>query len=205
MRYLLLGSCLFILTGCSSVYKNLSPARGDITYIQKFKPDFKVALYKAKINVAGHYLSGLLLIKALPDSSIRMVFSNEMGLKFFDFEFKPNGGFKVFYVIERMDKKPVIKTLKKDFELMLFLNLDSKTAFLLKDDHNIYYIFPKQKGYFDYVTDVAGTGLARMEVSSPRKPIVQAIMQNYHNGMPDTIGITHKNFSFTIGLKRIER
>jgi hypothetical protein len=30
-------------------------------------------------------------------------------------------------------------------------------------------------------------------------------MKDYTNGIPDTIGISHKTFSFTIGLKRIEQ
>src|SRR3978361_803813 len=117
MRHLLLSSCLFVLVGCSSVYKNLQPATGNINYIQKFKPNFKNALYKAEIDVVGHHLSGLLLIKTLPDSTIRMVFSTEMGYKFFDFAFSPDGDFKVFYVVKQMNKNAVIKTLKKDFEL----------------------------------------------------------------------------------------
>jgi hypothetical protein len=205
MRYLLLSSCLIILAGCSSVYKNLQPATGDINYIQKFKPDFKNALYKAEIDVVGHHLSGLLLIKTLPDSSIRMVFSNEIGFKFFDFEFRPDGGFKVLYVIKQMDKKPVLKTLKKDFELTMLPQKDDKSAYLLKDDHNLYYIFPKQKGSFCYITDLRGSEIKTMEISSPHKPIVQAVMKNYINGVPDTIGISHTNFNFTIGLKKIER
>jgi len=44
-----------------------------------------------------------------------------------------------------------------------------------------------------------------MERSSDRKPVVQAIMDGFHNGVPDTIGISHKNFKFNIGLKRLER
>ena len=205
MRYLLLSSCLFILVGCSSVYKNLQPATGDINYIQKFKPDFKNALYKAEIDVVGHHISGLLLIKTLSDSSIRMVFSNEMGFKFFDFEFRPDGGFKVFYVVKQMDKKPVIKTLKKDFELIILPQKDDKLAHLCKDDHSLYYIFPKSKGSFCYITDLEGSEMKTMEISSPHKPIVQAIMKGYVNGIPDTVGISHKNFNFTIGLKKIER
>jgi hypothetical protein len=205
MRYLLLGSCLFILAGCSSVYKNLQPATGDINYIEKFRPDFKNALYKAEIDIISHHLSGLLLIKTLPDSSVRMVFSTEMGIKFFDFEFKPDRGFKVYYIIKQMDKKPVIKTLKKDFELIMLTEKETKSAYLLKDDNNLYYIFPKQKGSYCYITDLAGTEIKTLEISSPQKPIVQAVMKNYKNGIPDTIGIMHKNFSFTIGLKRIER
>jgi hypothetical protein len=205
MRYLLLSSCLIILAGCSSVYKNLRPAVGDVSHVEKFKPDFSRALYKTDVDVVGRHLSGLLLIKTLPDSSVRMVFSNEVGFKFFDFEFKPDGGFKAYYVVKQMDKKPVIKTLKKDFELIMLREQDIKTAYLAQDDHNLYYIIKKPKGFFCYVTDKDGTQLERMEISSPRKPIVQAIMKNYKNGIPDTIGITHKNFSFTIGLKRIDR
>lgn len=205
MRYLLLISCLFVLAGCASAYKEMQPATGDINYIQKFRPDFKDALYKAEIDVTSHHLSGLLLIKTLPDSSIRMVFSNEVGFKFFDFEFSADTGFKVHYIVKQMDKKPVIKTLKKDFELVLMRKQAAKSAYLLKDDQYIYYVFTMQKGSFCYITDKKGDELVRMEISSPQKPIVEAIMKNYKNGIPDTIGITHKNFGFTIGLKRIER
>jgi len=205
MRYLLLSSCLFILAGCSSVYKNLKPATGDINYIQKFKPDFKSALYKAEIDVVGHHLSGLLLIKTMPDSSIRIVFSNEMGFKFFDFKFSADGSFQVLYVVKQMDKKPVIKTLKKDFELIIMPAKDYRSAYLRKDEDNLYYIFPKPKGSFCYITDLNGTQIKAMEIASPHKPIVQAIMKNYTNGIPDTVAILHKNFNFTIGLKKIER
>jgi hypothetical protein len=34
---------------------------------------------------------------------------------------------------------------------------------------------------------------------------VEAVMRNYVNGIPDTIGISHKTFNFTIGLKRLQR
>jgi len=205
MRYLILSSCFIMLMGCSSVYKSLRPATGDVSNLEKFRPNFSSALYKAEVDVMSHHLSGLLLIKTLPDSSVRMVFANEMGFKFFDFEFKPDSGFKAWYVVKQMDKKPVIKTLKKDFELIMLRHQDIKNARLESDDHDIYYIVKRPKGFFCYITDKEGTQLERMEIASPRKPIVEAIMKNYKNGVPDTIGITHKNFSFTIGLKRIER
>ena len=205
MRYLLLSSCIFLLAGCSSVYKNLQPATGDINDLQKFKPNFKSVLYKAEIDVVGHHLSGLLLIKTLPDSTIRMVFATETGYKFFDFSFSPDGGFKVFYVVRQMDKKAVIKTLSKDFELILMPQADYKSAYLRKDDDNLYYIFPRSKGTFCYITDLKSTEMKIMEISSPHKPIVQAIMKDDFNGIPDTIGISHKNFNFTIGLKKIDR
>ena len=87
MRYLLLSSFLVLLLGCSSAYKHLKVTKANVTDLQKFKPEFKIALYKANVNVAGNYLSGLLLIKKMPDSSMRLVFSNEIGFKFFDLIF----------------------------------------------------------------------------------------------------------------------
>lgn len=194
-----------MLAGCASVYKNLQPATGDINHIQKFKPVFNNTLYKAQIDVVGKHLSGLLLIKKLEDSSTRIVFSNEMGFKFFDFEFKPNGDFNALYVVKQMDKKPVIKTLKKDFELILFPQADAPKAYMLKDAQSLYYIFPKPKGTYCYTTDLEGKHIKAIQIASPRKPIVEAVMKNYNRGVPDTIGITHSNFNFTIGLKKIDR
>lgn len=205
-RFLLLSSCLLILASCSSVYKNLKPAEGNLREIKKFALDFTNVLYKTEVDViGGHHLSGLLLIKTLPDKSVRMVFSNEMGFKFFDFEFKPDGGFKVYYIIKQMDKRPVIITLQKDFELVMMRKQNPSTGYLRKDDNYLYYVFPQEKGANYYVTNKAGTELIRMERSSNRKPVVQAVMGGIHDGVPDTIGISHKNFKFNIGLKRLKR
>lgn len=206
MRFLLLSSCLLILASCSSVYKNLKPVEGDVRGIKKFAPDFTNVLYKTEVDViGGHHLSGLLLIKTLPDKSVRMVFSNEMGFKFFDFEFKPDGGFKVYYIIKQMDKRPVIITLQKDFELVMMRKQNPSTGYMRKDDNYLYYVFPQEKGANYYITNKAGTELIRMERSSDHKPVVQAIMGEIHDGIPDTVGISHKNFKFNIGLKRLKR
>ena len=172
---------------------------------QQFKPVFSVALYKAEINVTGNYLSGLLLIKKMPDSSTRMLFSNEMGFKFFDFEFSGKGDFKIHYILEKMNRKAVIKTLRRDFELVLMEPLETRDAFIAVKDQLVYYGFPQAKGINYYITDITGKELIRMERASKRKAIVTVIAKNYINHLPDSIGITHHNFHFTIGLKKIER
>ena len=205
MRYLLSSSCLIVLLGCASVYKSLQPVTGTIRDIQKFKPAFSVALYQANIDVVGNHLSGLLLIKRMPDSSMRLVFSNEIGFKFFDFEFAKDGAFKAYSIMKQMDKKPVIKTLRKDFELLIMENLDSTTMQVRRDSNLVYYTFPQSSGYYHYITNIAGDSLVRMERASKRKPVVRVIAQNYVNGIPDTVGFTHTKFDFTIGLKRLER
>lgn len=205
MRCLLLSSCLFIFVGCSPAYKQMQVTTADITALQKFKPAFTVALYNTKVDVTGNHLSGLLLIKKMPGNSIRMVFSNEMGFKFFDFEFAPNGDFKVYSIFKQMNKRAVLKTLRKDFELILMDRLDNPAASVRKSNGLLYYVFPQTKGFNYYITDSTGNELVRLERASKRKTVVEVIMQNYIKGIPDTIGISHKNFNFTIGLKRLER
>jgi hypothetical protein len=205
IRYLLLSSSLLIFLGCSPAYKQMQVAAGDINSLHKFKPVFTTAaLYNTQVDVVGNHLSGLLIIKKMPDSSIRMVFSNEVGFKFFDFEFAADGKFKVYSVIKQMNKKAVLKTLRHDFELILMEHTDSATS-IRTANGLLYYIFPQKKGYNYYITDSTGNKLVRMERASKTKTVLEAIMENYTSGTPDTIGITHKTFNFTIGLKKIER
>lgn len=177
----------------------------DINCLQKFAPTFTSTLYNAHIDVTGKHLSGLLIIKKMPDSSTRMVFTNETGFTFFDFEFSKEGNFKVYSIIKQMNKKPVIKTLRKDFELVLMQHLQNKKSYTLTDNKFLYVAFPQTKGYYYYITDSSCMQLIKMERASKSKIAVEAVMQNYMNGIPDTIGISHKNFNFDIGLKRIEK
>lgn len=123
IRFLILSSGLLTLAGCDTVYKELQRTNGPAAALDRFRPAFSVALYSTSVEVVGNHLSGLLLIKKMPDSTLRMVFSNEMGFKFFDFEFAPDGNFKVYSIIKKMNRKSVIKTLRKDFELVLMQRL----------------------------------------------------------------------------------
>ncbi len=203
--YLILSSCLFCIQACSPAHMQMQAATADAHILQKFKPVFTVALYSATVDVVGNHLSGLLLIKKMPDSSTRMVFSSETGFTFFDFEFAIDGSFKVYFIIKKMNKKSVLKTLQHDFELVLMNGLNSSAATVRTNEGLIYFIFPQAKGFNYYITNAGGTEMVRMERASNKKVIVEAVMKNYINGIPDTIGISHKTFEFNIGLKRMER
>lgn len=205
ISYLLFCSALLVITGCTTVHSNMQPVQADMKKLQQFRPAFNVALYKTTVDVAGNHLSGLLLIKRMPDSTLRMVFSNEMGFKFFDFEFGNDGRFTVHSVIRQMNRKAVLKTLQHDLELLLMQDLDYSGAFVRMGNGLLYHIFPKRKGYHYYITDSSVNTLVRLERASGRKVITETIMKDYIGGIPDTIGISHKTFGFTIGLKRIER
>ena len=205
MRYLLLSSCLFVFSACGSSYKQLQKIDGNASCVEKFRPTFTTALYTTRVNIVGNYLTGLLVMKTMPDSSVRVVFTSEMGLSLFDFEFKPNGNFKVYYIIKKMDRKAVVKTLRQDFELVLMHQLNTQMAEVFRKDDRIYYAFKQEKGSKYYITDPDCRALLGIEKASRRKAVVQVLMKDYIDGIPDTVGISHNNFQFTIGLKRLVR
>jgi hypothetical protein len=172
--------------------------------VQKFKPDFNHVVYKTSVDVAGKHLSGLLLIKLMPDSSTRIAFSNEMGLSLFDFGFLRDNGFKVYQVIPKMNKKAIIKTLRKDFELVMFRNMDSSKYYGLADSNLVYHAFPQPKGVNYYITDAHCRQLVKMQRASNKKPVMEAFIYGITSGnSPDSISIRHLNFNFSISLKKI--
>ena len=204
INYLLLTSLLIFTGACSSPYKHLAKIKGDPACIQKFKPVFESVMYNTNVDIVGHHISGVIVFKTMPDSSVRIVFSMKTGFKFFDFGFTPDSGFKVYYILKQMDKEALIKALKKDFELILLQHTEPSQGYLLSGPDNHYYAFPQEKGTNYYVTDTSCTQLIRIEKSSKKKVIVEAIMKDYRNGTPDTVGISHKNFNFVIALKKLE-
>ncbi|SFN39709.1 hypothetical protein SAMN05428949_2690 [Chitinophaga sp. YR627] len=206
MRSLLLNSILLtgLLSGCSSAYKNLQQTNADVQCITKFRPEFTNTLYGTQVDVLKHHLSGLLFFKQMPDSSLRVVFANEMGFKFFDFEFTKDGGFVKHYMLDKMDKKAVVKTLRGDFELVL-LRPDLSRATVKQDSNYHYVVVPTEKGNNYYITDTACQQLERIEKSSKRKPVVKAWLTHYTAGVPDTINIRHQGFKFNISLQRVQK
>src|SRR5687768_5852714 len=179
----LIATCIFISTaGCSSAYRKLQTSTGNADCIFKFRPDFSSTLYNTHVNVVGKHLSGLLLFKRMPDSSMRIVFSSEIGAKFFDFEFGADGTFKVHQVMSQLNKKAVIRTLKNDFELILMSGLSPVDAVVKQDGLHTWYGFPKGTDTYYYVTTNNCDSLVKIEHAMKRKPKVQMIMTGFKHG-----------------------
>ncbi|HLZ16248.1 MAG TPA: hypothetical protein VKQ08_04385, partial [Cyclobacteriaceae bacterium] len=117
MRFLF-ASISGVMLSCSGA---LQPRQAAVnaTCLDKFKPIFTSDLYAASADVTGKHLSGLILFKTMPDSSVRVVFTNEAGVKFFDFGFQRDGKFTAHQVIRQLNRKLVVRTLQKDFELAM--------------------------------------------------------------------------------------
>ena len=208
MRNLLLNSILCVmLMGCSktaSPYMYLQKAPDAKNCIQDLKPKYSSVLYDTKVDVIGKHLSGLLLFKLMPDSSTRVVFSSEMGVGFFDFEYSDKG-FKVHSCMKELNKKIVIKQLKKDIGLLFMYNCNPDDAKTFTGNDELHFGFIKLKEQTYYITDPLCTSIKRVEYATDNHKKVIVNMYGNKGVLPDSALLVHQNYNFTISLKQIIR
>lgn len=204
IQYLLLSLCALLLN-CASAYHSMKPASVDAACVGKMIPSsIATSWYQASIDVGNKHLSGLVLIKNMPDSSQRVVFTSEAGVTFFDFGFRRPDKFTVYAIIKKLNRKPVIKTLQKDFELMLGNPFIQGGLQSWKTQDEIFFGVTKKAETAYLITDKDCGSLRRLEwgTKQKRKVSIQIIGAGYP--LPDTLNITHYTFSLQIRLTRFQ-
>jgi hypothetical protein len=161
--------------------------------------------YDAGVDVTGKYISGLLLIKNMPDSSKRVVFTNEAGITFFDFVFSKNGDFSVINVVKQLRRKAVIRTLEKDFRLILGLPFQQHTFDRYLAGEEVYFEFKQKNGTAYFITSKDCASLHRLEWAVKGKRLVTVRTPGSGYPMPEKIELNHHTFNMQIKLNRIEK
>ena len=209
MKNFLLSSFLLLLLACarqtvpveSGAQEKISP---DILNAP-FSNGYNSYFFKTQADIYGQYLSGLLLIKPVGDTSYRIVFTTEIGIKLFDFEFQKEK-FIVHYCMDKLNRKPVIKVLEKDFRLLLLPGISNKTVQVKSEYSHKVYTWKQDKEYFSYYQDQDKKIIDTMKIlSEKRTPKVQVELQNYQKNFPANIRLVHDNIKLTIELKYLER
>jgi hypothetical protein len=179
---------------------------GNPACISKLAPDqFQTSWYHASVDVVGNHISGLLLVKNMPDSSQRVVFTNEVGMTFFDFGFSRNGDFQVFNIINQLDRRPVINSLRKDFELLLGLYFRNASYEVKTRDDEVFYGVRQKNETAYFITTKDCASLRRLELGSARKRKVTVHVTGNGYPRPDKIELLHNTFNMQIKLTRFEK
>jgi hypothetical protein len=145
--------------------KGFVPGQGPYT-TAIFDPTFEKALYKGSLDISKHHLSGLFFLKRISGNSIRIVFSNELGMTFFDLELKGDE-FIVHACVSFLDKASLLKLLKNDFRLLL---IPDTTVIWMKrgrsKDHELLIFGVKSsRGSFHYTYDKDSGKIRRIQTS----------------------------------------
>ena len=205
IRNFALISIFLLVAGCGPVpYSGLQKTTGLNSCFGKLRPQFTSVIYIASVNVTGHHLSGLLILKSMDDTTTRVLFTNEVGVTYFDFEFSKSG-FRVVTCVDKMNKKPVINRLRDDLGLLLQHGFENVPPEMLQDGKVTYYRFQRKKETVYYITDTECNVLQHIETVSGRKKKIVVNLTGTRAGMPDSVYLAHQSFEYNITLKQIEK
>lgn len=208
LRTKFLLSSFFLMacaSACSNYYTGLTSIQVDTKCLSKIRPaGITRALYETSIDVFDKHISGILFIKTAEDKSKSIVFMNQSGLTLFHFEFDEYGKFSVRQIIEQLNKKAVVETLKKDFELLLAIPFQGNLDSWRHGDH--IYFGTKTKSSFTYFsTTPECDSVFRSEIGSKRKRLVTMERSGSIAAQPETASINHLTFPMTIKLKKLQK
>lgn len=172
-----------------SEYQNLYFADPETDYV-----------YKAHIEVYGHKAGGIFVAKRINDSVHRVVFTTDFGNKLLDFELSETD-FKVHYILDEMDRKMVVNTLRDDFRLLLKVNHKIEAVFESKDSEIIKTVQGNRWVYF--YTDKKDNKLVKFIAASKRKEKVIFEFGSKNSTFAETVKIDHKNIKLKIELNQI--
>lgn len=156
--------------------------------------------YVMQIDIFNKHISGLMLFKETPTGT-RAVFTNEMGFKFFDFEFGKDSARTVF-ILPRMNKKLIVQTFQNDLGMVAAPRkqadiLQSKEGTVLRSKLN-------DKDYLYHYISADCNTLTRIERGGKAKRKVVATIENDAQGKPAKAIIKHKLFNFKIKLTKVQ-
>ncbi|MFD2726866.1 hypothetical protein [Hyunsoonleella rubra] len=198
-RFLLL-SALLLAVGCKSYPVKHNFQKVDLEQsIQNpyFSDGSKDYVYRSNIEVYGKTFGGIFIVKKLGKSNHRLVFTTELGNKLFDFTFE-NNDFKVNYVMDDLNKKMFIRTLKRDFEILIKEHPKTFETFTL-DETTIHKAIIEDAPIYYYNKE----GLYQIVKTSKRKEKVRFLFTQISGNFADKIEIIHSNINLKITLKSI--
>ncbi|NPA68247.1 MAG: hypothetical protein GXO50_06520 [Chlorobi bacterium] len=186
---------LFAMQSC--VTGKFASAPEDFNYKKILSDNSKSYIYRAQIKLYDNDFSGLLVIKPGKDKS-RIVFLNEIGMKFFDIELLKDS-YTIHHIFTPVNKKMFIKLLVNDFRFMLMSGTDTKTHYLKeKKTENPALQIKKAKEIFIF----------DKQTLLPKKALKYSLYgkhtfinyDKYINDIPQTIYIRHKRIKFEMKL-----
>lgn len=167
-------------------------------YFSDRKTDY---IYKAHILVYGKEFGGIFIVKKVSDSAYRAAFTTEFGNKLFDFEIT-DASFKVNYILEDLDRKIILNTLKRDFMLLLKQTHAYKSGYenaefsVIKsaDDDRYNYLFINKKS----------NTLVKLVNTTKSKEKIIVSYEPENDALARKIIIDHKNIDLKIELTFIK-
>jgi hypothetical protein len=212
MKNLLLSSFLtVILFSCTQGhYKRLesipSPAEARLKPV--FGDHFNSFLFKTNISIYGNDFSGLLVTKQMQRADYRVIFTTELGMKLFDFEFADTA-FTLHYCVPQFNRPALLRTIQHDIEILLMNQLDSAQVAYFTDKQNQYTIGKVSAGkfsnYYFFDKKAISSPLVKIEHAKRQLKKTTFTLDNYMEDIPGQIRIQHHDIKLKIELTLLKK
>ena len=190
---------LFFFQSC--VISEFKPESKTYDYKKILSETGKSYVYRTRIHLYDNDFSGLIVIKS-EKTGHRIVFLNEIGMKFFDIELLPRS-YKIHHIFKPMNKKMLIKLLVSDFNFILMNNIKSENKFLKEKKSEKFALKPKKVKNIYYLDKNTLLPKEAFKYSAFRKTTLLNY-KNYNTEIPQNISIKHKNIKFAMELSFIK-
>jgi hypothetical protein len=197
MRYLLLSSLLFSLCCCAPAIHKRVISAADAKAITIFSDTTHTYLYKNKIDLYGHYLSGIMMIKPV-GSNYKVAITTEFGAKIMDFELT-NGQFIMHDCIAEMKHKRILKVVEQDMKLLLG---SPKELFIQHSDDTTAHLPDASQAI--YTIGASSKEVTKIESYKKGRKNVEITLSRYINSMPGKIVVTHTGIPMNIELNLLK-
>jgi hypothetical protein len=214
MKNLLLSSFIALLiSGCKLGHYGRLTDYNSHSYSEFFKipkpifgENFNSFLFKTNIRVYGKDFSGLLVTKQMQPNDYRVIFTTELGMKLFDFEFKDTA-FTLHYCVPQFNRPALLKTIQKDIELLLMTKLTTDGQSFLIDKKREYAVFKsKDEKYCNYYfTEIKTKNIVKIEHSKRNRVKTTLSLNNYSDNVPGSILIKHHDIKLKIELNLLKK
>lgn len=216
MKNLLLSSVfLLLLISCKlGHYGNLVPRseNSNMPPASIFGDNFESFLFKTNITVYGKNYSGLLVTKQMHPNDYRVIFTTELGMKLFDFEFKDTT-FTMHYCVPQFNRPKLLQTIQHDIEVLLMNNLKDKKTIDLKPKKKknaIKQLLPLTKKiemntHQNYYFYNQADEIYKIEKAKKKIKKTTFTLNNYENNFPNNIIIQHHDIKLKIELNKLKK
>ena len=200
IRYLLISAFFTLFISCKSYQiKDAVSVDNSLQFVQNqyFSDASLDYVYKTHIEIYGNKMGGIFIAKRINDSIHRMVLTTDFGNKLLDFEISENS-FKVNFIIDNLDKKIIINTLRDDFRTLLQVN--SKVFKTYKRNNEV--IYQTENNAYYYFDEVS-RNLTKIIKTNKRKEKVVFTFDSKKTTFAENINIQHFNIKLKIDFNQI--
>lgn len=161
-------------------------------------------LYRASFDYKEYHFSGLCVFKKTDGENIRIVFLNEMGITFMDFELTSQE-MVVHKMIDQLDRTIILNVIENDFRQLLMTDLSSPKKVRLRNNTSEKGFIAKDKLKAIYYQDEKGriTTAMRKGFLGVKKATVNYKYEE--NAVPREIILLHRQIKMNLKLTLLEK